>query len=197
MLGLQVKPVIEALEAEAKEKQREHGKTAPGKKTLQPTSAEVIEALEAEAKEKLEQGRKVGGENARRGRPNRVEPTSAQPYDRAPQVRDKIADMFDVGKEAGRGRPKPEPTSAQAIERAPQVRDKIADMFDVGKTTVSQGKKVMSESPLLAADVMNGQICLNEAYKQVKAKPKPPSEQKAKPEAKMLALKTQRGQGRP
>ena len=91
------------------------------RRQLEPTPAQVIEALGAEAKEKLEQGRKVGGENARRGRPNSSEPTSAQSYD-----------------------------------RAPQVRDKIADMFDVGKTTVSQGKMVMSESPLLAADVMNG-----------------------------------------
>jgi hypothetical protein len=36
-----MKPMIDQLEAAAKERQREHGKTAPGKKTLKPTSAEV------------------------------------------------------------------------------------------------------------------------------------------------------------
>ena len=88
----------------------------------------VIEALEAEAKEKLKEGRKAGGEKAGRGRPDSSVPTSAPSYD-------------------GSGK----------------VRDKIADMFDVGQTTVSQGKKVLKESPLLAADVMNGKISLNEA----------------------------------
>jgi len=111
MIGTELEPFFAD---EAKERQREHGKTAPGRKTLRTKSSEVI-------------GKAV---------------------------------------------------------------DQVAAVLGVGSSTISQAKKVRDASPLLAASVSSGQMSLNEAYKQVRSKPKPAAEQKVKT---MLKLKTHLG----
>lgn len=116
LIGLAIEPY---LQAEAKERQREHGKTAPGKKKSLPTkSSEVIG----------------------------------------------------------------------------DVRDQIAALFNVGAGTVSVAKKVKNNSPTLAADVLAGKITLNEANKQVRAKPTEPKEAPATTSVPALILKTHLGE---
>jgi protein gp37 len=101
------------------------------------------------------------------------------------------------GNKAGHGRTKV--GQANWPDPIGQARDQVATIFGVSGNTISRAKKVKNESPLLAAAVLSGSMSMNEAYKQVRAKPKPPREQKAKSKADvvMLTLETHLGQNVP
>jgi len=97
-----------------------------------------------------------------------------------------------VSVKAKKNRTPGEPKSAHPV-RDPQVRDQLAEMFGVGHTTMSQAKTVVETSPQIASEVANGTKSLNEAYKEVRKKPKS-SEPKQSKKAAMLELKTHTGE---
>jgi protein gp37/ParB-like chromosome segregation protein Spo0J len=98
------------------------------------------------------------------------------------------------GKEAGRGRAKDVPNSGQP-NRAPRVVDQLAAMFNVGHDSITRAKKIVESSRTLTKQILAGEKTLNEAYSEVRRKPKASSE--AKPSKKkavpMLTLKTHDG----
>jgi protein gp37 len=71
-----------------------------------------------------------------------------------------------------------------ALDRAPQARDQAAKAVGVGGKSIDKAKTVAQNSPALAAKVTAGTTSLDAAYKEAKAKPKPPKDSKPAPSGK-------------